>query len=81
MPLMSFATVAPQLPESEYVDMEVSTNLVLEQGRHVGSFNLRMEFCGTPSNTVEAVIGTDVRLPWDPMDGKLLTTSRRFGDG
>ena len=60
VPLMSFATVAPQLPESEYVDTEVSTNLVLEQGRHVGSFNLRMEFCGTPSNTVEVVIGTDV---------------------
>lgn len=78
VPLMSFATVAPQLPESEYVDTEVSTNLVLEQGRHVGSFNLRMEFCGTPSNTVEVVIGTDVdgdgelsfdeggmRLGWD----------------
>ena len=56
----AFGAVAPQLPESEYVDTEVSTNLVLEQGRHVGSFNLRMEFCGTPSNTVEVVIGTDV---------------------
>ena len=78
VPLMSFATVAPQLPESEYVDTEVSTNLVLEQGRHAGSFNLRMELCGTPSNTVEVVIGTDVdgdgelsfdeggmRLGWD----------------
>ena len=60
VPLMSFATVAPQLPESECVDTEVSTNLVLELGRHVGGFNLRMEFCGTSSNTVEVVIGTDV---------------------
>ena len=74
----AFGAVAPQLPESEYVDTEVSTNLVLEQGRHVGGFNLRMEFCGTPSNTVEVVIGTDadgdgelsfdesgMRLGWD----------------
>ena len=78
VPLMSFATVAPQLPESEYVDTEVSTNLVLNQGAHAGSFNLRLEFSGTPSNTVEVVIGTDVdgncelsfdesgmRLGWD----------------
>lgn len=60
VPLMSFATVAPQLPESEYADTEVSTNLVLNQGAHAGSFNLRLEFSGTPSNTVEVVLGTDV---------------------
>ena len=78
VPLMSFATVAPQLPESEYVDTEVSTNLVLNQVARVGGFSLRMEFCGTSSNTVEVVIGTDVdgdgelsfdeggmRLGWD----------------
>ena len=78
LPLMSFATVAPQLPESEYADTVVSTNLVLNLGAHVGGFNLRMEFCGTPSNTVEVVIGTDadgdgelsfdesgMRLGWD----------------
>lgn len=78
VPLMSFATVAPRLPESEYADTEVSTNLVLNQGMYVDGFNLRMEFCGTPSNTVEVVIGTDadgdgelsfdesgVRLGWD----------------
>ena len=78
MPLMLFATVAPPLPESEYADTEVSTNLVLNQVARVGGFSLRMEFCGTSSNTVEVVIGTDVdgdgelsfdeggmRLGWD----------------
>lgn len=74
----AFGAVAPQLPESEYVDTEVSTNLVLNQVARVGGLSLRMEFCGTSSNTVEVVIGTDVdgdgelsfdeggmRLGWD----------------
>lgn len=74
----AFGAVAPQLPPSEYPDTEVSTNLVLELGRHVGGFNLRLEFNGTPSNDVEVVVGTDadgdgelsfdesgMRLGWD----------------
>ena len=78
VPLIAFGTVAPVLPPSEHVDTEVSTNLVLEMGRHVGNFNLRLEFAGTQSNNVEVVIGTDadgdgklsfgesgMRLGWD----------------
>lgn len=78
VPLVALGTEAPQLPQSEYVDTEVSTNLVLEMGRHVGNFNFRLEFIGTPSNNVEVVIGTDadgdgelsfdecgMRLGWD----------------
>lgn len=78
VPLMSFATVAPQLPPSTCADTEVSTNLVLNLGTRVGNFNLRLEFAGTTSNNVEVVIGSDadgngelsfdengVRMGWD----------------
>ena len=76
--LGAFGAVAPQLPPSEYLDSEVSTNVVLEQGRQVGELELRLVFTGTPSNNVEVVVGTDadgdgelsfdesgVRLGWD----------------
>ena len=76
--LGAFGAVAPQLTPSGFLDTEVSTNLVLNQGANVGDFNLRMEFCGTPSNNVEVVVGTDadgdgelsfdesgMRLGWD----------------
>ena len=77
--LGAFGAVAPQLPSSEYLDTEVSTNLVLNQNLvSVAGLNLRLEFAGTSSNNVEVVIGTDVdgdgelsfdeggmRLGWD----------------
>lgn len=77
--LTALGAVAPQLPDSEYLDAEVSTNLVLDQGMvGVVGLNLRLEFTGTSSNNVEVVLGRDadgdgslsfnecgIRVGWD----------------
>lgn len=74
-----FGEVVPQLPPSDYLDTEVSTNLVLVQGViGVAGLNFRLEFNGTPSNNVEVALGTDadrdgtlsfdetgIRVGWD----------------
>ncbi len=54
------AAILPSLPNSEYADTEVSTNVALMawtgQTRH---FNVTLQFTATPSNNVQVAFGTD----------------------
>lgn len=73
----SYGEIVPQLPPSEYVDTEVSTNWPLVHGA-IASLNLCLAFVGTPSNNVEVALGEavnrdgefaygecDLRFGWD----------------
>ena len=56
----SFAVEIPALPQSEFADMEVSTNFAFSVG---GGSNRRLAFSlelqASPSNNVEVAIGCD----------------------
>lgn len=55
------ATEFPRLPEPEFADTEVSTNLPFSFPRgHVGQFAFELEFAATASNNVEVAFGEDV---------------------
>ena len=71
----SFGEVVPQLPPSEYVDTEVSTNWPLDHGT-IASLDLRVEFVGTPSNNVEVALGEDADKDGELSHGE---SGLRFG--
>ena len=60
LPMAAFAVTAEQLPQSEFADTEVSTNIAFAVERPAMT---RIEFTvsldATPTNNVEVAIGTD----------------------
>ena len=60
LPVVAFGVAVETLPQSEYADAEVSTNVPFEVSFDAMSrleFTLSLEAC--PTNCVEAAIGTD----------------------
>ena len=75
--LPAIAVTVPVLPESEFADTEVSTNVAFNVGRSdARSFGVSMAFSGTVSNCVQVAFGHD-----DNGDGDLSAVETRFAIG
>ena len=75
--LQAMAVSVPTLPESEFLDTEVSTNVAFNATRSdARSFGVSMEFTGTESNCVQIAFGRDADL-----DGNLSAAETRFSLG
>ena len=71
------AASVPMLPESEFVDTEVSTNITFNAARSdARSFGVSMAFLGTESNCVQIVFGRD-----SDHDGNLSAEETRLSLG
>ena len=67
LPYSANAVVLPALPNSEYADTEVSTNVTLMAWTETTrQFNIILQFDATTSNNVQVAFGTD-----ESTDGKL----------
>ena len=77
LPLAAFAVTVGQLPQSEYADTEVSTNIAFAVERPAMT---RIEFTvaldATPTNNVEVAIGTD-----ENSDGNLSVEESAYAFG
>ena len=61
VPVMAFGVTVEPLPQSEYADTEVSTNIPFEVSFDVMSrMNFSISLEASPSNCVEVSIGADV---------------------
>ena len=75
--LPAIAVTVPVLPESEFADTEVSTNVAFNVERSdARSFGVSMAFSGTVSNCVQVAFGHD-----DNGDGDLSAVETRFAIG
>ena len=75
--LPAIAVTVPVLPESEFADTEVSTNVAFNVERSdARSFGVSMAFSGTESNCVQVAFGHD-----DNGDGDLSAVETRFAIG
>ena len=75
--LPAIAVTVPVLPESEFADTEVSTNVAFNATRSdARSFGVSMAFLGTESNCVQVAFGHD-----DNGDGDLSAVETRFAIG
>lgn len=75
--LPAIAVTVPVLPESEFADTEVSTNVAFNATRSdARSFGVSMAFSGTVSNCVQVAFGHD-----DNGDGDLSAVETRFAIG
>ena len=75
--LPAIAVTVPVLPESEFADTEVSTNVAFNVERSdARSFGVSMAFSGTISNCVQVAFGHD-----DNGDGDLSAVETRFAIG
>ena len=75
--LPAIAVTVPVLPESEFADTEVSTNVAFNVERSdARSFGVSMAFSGTLSNCVQVAFGHD-----DNGDGDLSAVETRFAIG
>ena len=54
-----FAVEVPALPESEFADTEVSTNIAFSAGAGMQRIRLLVDMQASPSNNVEVAVGRD----------------------
>ena len=77
VPVMAFGVTVEPLPQSEYADTEVSTNIPFEVGFDAMSrMNFSISLDASPSNSVEVSIGEDANA-----DGNLSLEEAAYAFG